>query len=653
VQQPPLYYGLVRLATAGMAVSPTLALDPLNPHYPGLSHRATLSPPDAGPRAEWPARVAALVSLLGALLAVLASWGLVRQLLPALPEVALAAAAVVGLNPQFVFAAASITNDTWACATVTLAVWGAAYLARGTRPAWHWGIVGALVGAAALTKYTGLVVAGPVAVLWLWWAREQSWRNRLRSVAALAAMFLVVAGWWYVGNLARAGALIPLAHLPALGPAAFRSQPTSWRTALGEAGWFSHSYWGVFGYGVLASPAYYRLIAILVTAAVVGLVVLPLRLPKLPEARSLVRSAGLALLWFAANFIGWLSWSRSWRLSNQGRLLFPAAAAIGLLLVLGWWALAPTRWQRRTMAAVPLLFFGLALWQVATLADAYRIPTGLATLPIMDRRLDARFEGGMTLVGVDLPAGGSVVGGKTLPVRLYLRASEAITRPAILYVHAATSDNRNLAGVDSVPAGGRHPVQQWRPGETFADTYQLAASAVATDTLTTLLVGFYDSVTGEPYRLLDREGKPVADAARIAPVVVRVQPPAPDGVAPALARWTGGIDLTAANVRRADDGTPVGVELAWAAEQPVKADYTLFVQLLDAEGGLVSQADLKPGGEQQPTDTWVPGYPAHTSLRLPPPKRPWQRLILGLYDAHGRLPLADDAGSDAFELARR
>lgn len=652
IQQPPLYYGLVALATSGMAVSPTLALDGLNPHYPGLSHRATLSPPDAAPGAEGPARVAALVSLLGALLAVLATWGLVRQLLPGQPGLALAAAAVVGLNPQFLFAAANITNDTWACATVTGAVWAAAYLARRHRPAWHWGLVGALVGAAAITKYTGLVVALPVALLWLWWARGQSWRSRTVAVLAMGLAFLAVAGWWYAGNLARAGALVPLAQLPALMPASVRSPPMSWRTALGEAAWLGHSYWGVFGYGVLASAGYYRLIEALLLAAVAGLLLLPLRLRQWPERRALARTAFLAAAWLTFSFLGWLSWSRGWRLSNQGRLLFPAAAAIAILLVLGWWALAPRRWQGRLLAAVPLVFFGLALWGAATLADAYRIPADIATLPAMDRRLDAHFEGGLSLVGVDLPAGGSVLGGDSLPLTLYLRATEPVTQPALLFVHDVTAEDRQLAGYDGVPAGGRHPVQQWRPGEAFADPYELSVAAVATDTLTSLLVGLYDPTTGRRLRLLDGDGQPVADAARVGSVMVRSKPPEKPPTA-VLARWAKGITLTSARVQRAEDGTPVAVDVAWAAEQPVTTDYTLFVQLLDAEGALVSQADVKPGGAGHPTDTWVPGYPARTTVSLPPPQRPWQRLILGLYDADGRLPLVDGAGGDAFELERR
>ena len=61
--------------------------------------------------------------MLGGLLALLGTWLLARTCFPATPSLALAAAAVVGFNPQFLFAAVNITNDALSTALNVFTVW--------------------------------------------------------------------------------------------------------------------------------------------------------------------------------------------------------------------------------------------------------------------------------------------------------------------------------------------------------------------------------------------------------------------------------------------------------------------------------------------------------------------------------------------------
>ncbi len=651
ILQPPLYYALAALATLPFDadVGGVSRLDPRNPHYPGLSHRATYTPPDVPGSAYAPARVAAAVSLLGGLLAVAATWAWVRCMVPTHPRAATAVAAVVGLNPQFAFSSATITNDAWATGTCALALWAAAAAATRGGGGWRWGAAGAAAGLAALTKYTGLAVLAPVGLTWLWAARHGP-RAAFRSVVWLAAGFAAVAGWWYVPNVLRWGVLVPAELTRTLMPENNRSHPAGWSTVLREAAWLTRSYTGVFGYGVVAPAAYFRVVDTLGGLAVTGLAVAAWRRLTLAGWWP---AAPIAAAWFGLVVVGILDYMRTVTAASQGRLLFPAAPALALLLVLGWSSLAPAAAVRRVLGIVPPLMVGLALSQAGTLARAYAVPAAIPDPVTPDRAVDARFDGVGTLIGADLPHGGSVPGGGRLPLTLYLRGEHAATRPAVMFVHLTDDADRRLGGHDGVPAGGRHPTLQWVPGVAFADGYGLEVASVSTDTLAVLSVGFYDPEGGARRAVLGDGDRPVGDRAVLGHVMVRAAPPdtARRGIEPPFAVWANGIALTRSEVTFGPTGAPERWAVAWSARTPVQHDLTTFVQLLDRGGRLVGQIDRRPRNGAGPTDTWVPGYTVRDAYDLPAADD-WDRLIAGFYDDAGRrVPLAD--GTDHHVVARR
>jgi hypothetical protein len=100
-------------------------------------------------------------------------------------------------------------------------------------------------------------------------------------------------------------------------------------------------------------------------------------------------------------------------------------------------------------------------------------------------------------------------------------------------------------------------------------------------------------------------------------------------------------------------GDVLGVTLVWMTDQPLAQRYKVFVQLLDAQGQLVTQHDGEPGNNLAITTTWQPGQPisdAHGLLiptNLPAGD---YTLIAGLYDPNNpqaRLPVN---GSNALKL---
>jgi hypothetical protein len=81
-------------------------------------------------------------------------------------------------------------------------------------------------------------------------------------------------------------------------------------------------------------------------------------------------------------------------------------------------------------------------------------------------------------------------------------------------------------------------------------------------------------------------------------------------------------------------GDVVQIDLLWQPLRPLDADYTSFVQVLDANGAKIAQSDHQPGGVFYPTSLWQPGdtlRDRHTlALSAGAPSGPYQ-LLVGMY----------------------
>jgi hypothetical protein len=101
---------------------------------------------------------------------------------------------------------------------------------------------------------------------------------------------------------------------------------------------------------------------------------------------------------------------------------------------------------------------------------------------------------------------------------------------------------------------------------------------------------------------------------------------------------------------RLQPGGVLPLTLTWQGLAPLAADYTVFVQVLDANDRIVGQVDAWPVQGTRPTSQWVPGqiitdpYAVQLAAELPPGE---YRLIVGWYllaDLR-RLPLLDTSGN--------
>jgi 4-amino-4-deoxy-L-arabinose transferase-like glycosyltransferase len=101
------------------------------------------------------------------------------------------------------------------------------------------------------------------------------------------------------------------------------------------------------------------------------------------------------------------------------------------------------------------------------------------------------------------------------------------------------------------------------------------------------------------------------------------------------------------------DANALTVTPSWDVRGAIPADYTMFVHLLDAQGGKAAQVDIAPGGGNAPsTHVWQPGeqiaVPIILSLPADLPAGDYQ-LVLGLYDTQSgaRIPFSGGAPADA------
>jgi hypothetical protein len=111
-----------------------------------------------------------------------------------------------------------------------------------------------------------------------------------------------------------------------------------------------------------------------------------------------------------------------------------------------------------------------------------------------------------------------------------------------------------------------------------------------------------------------------------------------------------------AEVLRPGDVLPV--TLYWEALGVPAGRYKVFLHLMDADGGIVSQVDSEPGDGMNLTSGWRPDqgvFPDRYGVLVPALLLPGEyRLLLGMYDVSGapRLPIAVDGeqAGDALTL---
>ncbi|MFO7635503.1 MAG: glycosyltransferase family 39 protein [Caldilinea sp.] len=656
IPHPPVYYLLAGAAALGWPVEEPLQLaqESVNLYFDkSLSYRQSVILPEVAFETLAPAWIARFVSMVGGLLALLCTWWLARVLFPRQVWLAMAAVAVAIFNPQFLYISVSITNDGWAAGSAALVLATAAHatlIARSPR-AWLW--VGLAIGMASLTKYSTLLVAAPVGLLWLSYWRRSGWRPAAIGALWAGGGFLMLAGWWFVRNFLLYGEIVPFDRMAEALPTMRRPVPYDLQTTLTYIPWLVASFWGVF-VAVIAPGWYLDLTRWFMMLGFAG------TLPTLRFLRN--RSeAGLPVVylvlmpWLLIVGLSVLYWTSTVDYGEQGRLAHIGASAFGVTMAVGWSGWLPVRWRSLTQGVVTGFMLALAVTGFIVLRNAFVLPAALSAPVDLQRPIDAHFEGGMRVVGVEFPNGAAIEPGELTPLTIYFTTDAPIQDDYTLFLHLADENDGLLYQFDGVAVKGGHPTRQWAPGQVFADEYALTIPETSAAGLATLSAGFYPvSDVASRQEAYDRNGQALGD--RLVLAQVRTVEPEPSSAADSVrpvATWVNGIDLRNAAIEYDATGAPQGAILVWGTTETLNENYTVFIQVLDNENRILAQVDRQPQHGRAPTSTWRAGDKFRDVIMWEGDTRTWSHIIIGLYDAQGaRLPVSDpNLLPDAVQLA--
>jgi len=695
--QPPLYYAIGALATFWIDTSDMDQVRWRNPH-------ADIGVPQAdgnvnmvvhSPREAFPWHDTALAMHIVRLLSVLMGAGTVAltyliacEVIPGPPSLALAAAALTAFTPMFLFISGVINNDNLANLLSSYALLLLIRFVKDGRlrmnraEARYWvgrpssvlcpaALIGLVIGLAALSKLSGaallaLAVLACAAVAW----RERSLPAGLVPLVIIGGVAALVAGWWYIRNWTLYGDPTGLNRF--LDVVGRRHPPASPAELWGERWGFMAAYWGFFGgVNVLMPTLVYNILNGLGLIGLVGLGIYLVRKLR-QDGLDLDRWLPLLLLlaWTALVVIGLVQWAGQTP-ASQGRLLFPAIAALSTLFAIGLSQIAeallwigkrlanrvapqvapgarssglrsqspagsssaaeglrspphgtPASSQRGLQAratyapwAVAALLFGLAVAApFAWIRPAYTPPSPLtpeqqAAIP---NRLDADFSGVMRLLGYSMgPTGGGEVqvepGGR-LTVTLYWQALAPMDRDWSVFVHLLDENDVVIAQRDTYPGLGLLATRLLRPGQTWADRYVLELPPSAyAPSQAQLEVGLYDLSTGERLKATDAGGAALGDNVRFGHVGVIARP----GTLPNPVAFNFGnqIELVGYRLepRAARPGEVLRLTLYWRGLRRMDRNYTVFTHVLGEGAHIWGQKDAWPQDGAAPTAAWQPG----------------------------------------------
>lgn len=612
--QAPLYYVLVATSLGWLPHREAENLAVLNPQAnigeplsPGNKNRVLHDPEQEG----WPYRGTSLfIHLargLSSTLAIGTLWAIYRLgriTFPGRAGMALAMMAFAAFIPQFLYLSSTASNDNL---VILIASWTLVLLAQWLRrprlPTWgQVGMMGVLLGLAVLAKLSGVLLWPLVAAVLVWLA----WRSRdlgwlIKAGLLCFAITLAVCGWWLVRNQVLYGDLTASQALATALGGQRQALPTRLADILAEFRGFRYSLWGLFGWFNILSPApFYWLVDAMTLVGILGFGLFLLR--SLPQSARSTREIILMLfVWLCLVAVGVLRWAIL--ISSQGRLAFPALAALVLFLVVGWAELVPRR-LRPAIGVAGLLAWAAwaAICPSLIIRPAYARPALLDPGEVGSRishETDMNFRDEVTLLGYRVQAE-TVMPGEELAVSACWRGNRAIEANYLVFVQLLVDNDLIAAQEDTYHGLGSFPTSFWPVGTVFCDEYHLRVSdTVPAPGPALIAIGLY-LPSGERLPVWDAQGQPISDQVRFPGPPITF----PEGGRALHYEWDRQIalvDYQLESTALAPGGT-LNASMTWLVSRPVSSDYAASLQLLDEHGTKIGQSDVV-----LPASTWAVG----------------------------------------------
>jgi hypothetical protein len=273
-----------------------------------------------------------------------------------------------------------------------------------------------------------------------------------------------------------------------------------------------------------------------------------------------------------------------------------------------------------------------------------------------------QLEDNVLFLGYDLIGEEAVPAGNTLQVRLYWGATGPPSDDYRSFVHLdAPPDHMTLITSDNYHPGDPQaqndvPSLGWRSDLYVRDEHRVLLPQDALPIAYAIQVGLYERQSGRRLSILPGQGSgQQGDAIYLQQVHVQPDQPLRPAAIPNRHRVRLGqniqllghsVEMDALPAGRIQPGQTITLNLFWQASAPVPKDYTVFVHLLDAAGGVQAQHDGPPMQGRYPTNNWRPGQIIEdaTPLTLPSDLPPGDyRLAAGMYEltTGQRLPVTD------------
>jgi 4-amino-4-deoxy-L-arabinose transferase-like glycosyltransferase len=654
--QPPLYYILAAggsrlLGLSDAAHTPAPVPDDLvacgltGPPYNKLTweHRPYTRLVDRDPARITIHALRAFSTLLQ-LATVVGVWTLARRAFPTGLVPALATG-IVALNPQFLLLAAGVNNDN---AVIPLATWGLilAFDMWDRELSWRRTLAfGAISGLAALSKLSGAAVLGlgGLALLVRLLQRKSTLAAIIPHVVTMSAIAIALVAPWAVRNTVLYGD--PTALAPMLAKVGRRSGGI----ALGEARLMTLSYWGQLPCAFYPRALYWPFLALLF-GGLLGVIAFWRKLRTRQQV--MIR---LCVVWFSVITVAWIRWGMM-TAATGGRLLFPAIAALAVILATGWSHFG-TRMLKIWIAA-------LSVWAIVVLIGGpiaiVAPPARVTPLHEYEDRTEAAFDDAIVLRDyqaqiVQTPGRCFLVSsaycGQVLDVSLVWQATADIDRNLILVLQLVSAEPgaTNLRfNYNYWPGRGNLPTSAWPIGPQMNDRYLIPLPASDAETQAwRLVVAYVDP--GDRQRLpVTINGDEIGDSFPLSLVRVTGQQPVIDP----MAEFAAEVAFAAhpeepgrALLLRAAQATPQDdqwtVDLFWECAESIDVDAIIFVHAYDEEGAILAAGDGPPKRGAFPTSLWEPGDRIHSqhSLSLDPDADP-DTIAVGLYlpESGQRLP---------------
>jgi 4-amino-4-deoxy-L-arabinose transferase-like glycosyltransferase len=526
--QPPLYYLLIAPALAEFDLGQTFERPERNPYmvYGNAGFNYAIHPE----RLEGTARSIALavyaaraVGILISTASVMAVYLAARRVWPNEPKTAWAAACAYAFWPQFLFTGSMVTNDVLVTALSAAMFYFAIRLAMDGFRLRYAFAMGAVLGAALLTKLNALALI-PVAVtaLLLSFKYTHSWRSLYLWLALAAFTLAVAAALWLLtslkfvtGQILQPQTVADFVQYAGPGESSL-ARPRFLVLALRHG---LRTFLAAFGWGSPEPPGWlYWAWTVGANLAVVGLSVALVERHRSPALKTLV----LAVCQIASPLALTLALAIAERdiFLVSGRYLLPGLPGVALLLISGWRALLPKQWQLQIWKGL-CLGIVLTAWLIpfVTLLPAYAKPWPLPPNAAMDRPLSVYFGKDTELLGYLNPP--TVVPGQDFQIVLCWQAIVPVARNYSVLLEIIEPDGQVHSWLETYPGRGNYATTLWAVNAPFCDQYTLTvASNMPAVSTAYVQVSLLDGFRGNKLPVKNSAGELMGNDVQI-PIQVR------------------------------------------------------------------------------------------------------------------------------------